>query len=101
MELTIDEIHNMTPEELEEYLDDYINNDELAPGAGFETFSVTNTDSGREIEMFGITLNDTDDIISVGLVILFVTILYIAKSYIDEFFGKRMERYKNNLPQDK
>ena len=87
--LTIEQLNQMTPAEVQEYFDSL-----PAPGAGIDGFEVNNTDQGREIEAFGIKINDQDDIISVGLVLIIALVVYVFKSIIDEFFARRIERYK-------
>ena len=60
-------------------------------------FGVTNGETVREYEAFGVKLNDADDVISVGIVLAVVGLIYIGKCCIDYGFNCAVERYKNKL----
>lgn len=65
----------------------------IVGGIGVNTTDTT----VREYEAFGVKLNDSDDVFSVGIVLLIVGIIYIGKCSIDHWFAARLERYKNKL----
>tara|TARA_R110000851_G_scaffold101747_1_gene217956 strand:+ start:40 stop:432 length:393 start_codon:yes stop_codon:yes gene_type:complete len=58
---------------------------------------VKNVETVREYEAFGVKLNDTDDIISVSIVLAVVAIIYIGKSSIDYWFAAKLELFKKKL----
>lgn len=59
------------------------------------TNNETGTETVREYEAFGVKLNDADDVISVGIVLAVVGLIYIGKCCIDLFFAIMLERWKN------
>ena len=56
--------------------------------------SITNTETVREYEAFGIKLNDSDDFITVGILLAVVLTAYVGKCYIDYIFAIALERWK-------
>ena len=55
------------------------------------------SDEGWEVEAFGISMNDRDDVYTVGAVVIIALVLYVAKLSIDHWFNKRLEIFKNKL----
>jgi len=47
--------------------------------------------------LFGFKLDENDDAFSIGAVLLVVVVVYVAKGFIDEFFARRIERYKKKI----
>jgi len=66
------------------------------PEAGIGNFEVSNTDNGFEIDAFGVRLNDKDDFVTVGLVLLFAFAFYLGKKLIDLVFDILFNRWKRN-----
>lgn len=55
------------------------------------------SDEGWEIEAFGVSMNDRDDVYTVGAVIIIALVLYVAKLSLDHWFNKRLEIFKSKL----
>lgn len=66
-------------------------------GVEINNVSAETADTYREITVFGLTINDQDDFISVGLVIMLAVLIYVGKSYIDYWFACKLERYREKL----
>lgn len=82
------EVNNVLPQE----------NSFGAP-AGVADFNVINTtlepaETVREYEAFGVKLNDSDDIYTVGILFVVITIVYIGKCSIDFAFACLLDWYR-------
>jgi hypothetical protein len=72
--------------------------EQYPPGAGAPGIEIINAGTETKVtELFGFKLDENDDAFSVGAVLLIVVIVYVAKGFIDEFFARRLERYKKKI----
>lgn len=114
VEALAEELSNMTEDEFEQFINSMppteagamgfeVNNVPLyenafeAP-AGVADFNVINTtlepETVREYEAFGVKLNDSDDIYTVGILFVVITIVYIGKCSIDFAFACLLDWYR-------
>jgi len=74
--------------------------DEPVPKAAMGGVEVNNIDTGWEVNVLGMTMNDRDDVYTVGIVVIIALLVYTAKVGIDHWFNKRLERYKKKLENE-
>lgn len=114
VEVLAEELSNMTEDEFEQFINSMPSTEAGAMGfevnnvplyenafeapAGVADFNVINTtlepETVREYEAFGVKLNDSDDIYTVGILFVVITIVYIGKCSIDFAFACLLDWYR-------
>jgi len=49
----------------------------------------------RELKLLGVKMDEHDDLITVGVVFVIAAAVWFTKSYIEYYFAKKLEDYKN------
>lgn len=52
-------------------------------------------ETNRELSILGISMNEHDDYITVGVVLAIAAVVWYTKTYIEYHFAKKIEDYKN------
>lgn len=49
----------------------------------------------RELQLLGVKMDEHDDFVTIGVVFVIAAAVWVTKTYIEYYFAKKLEDYKN------